>query len=299
MSGIRSMTGFASAQGQTPLGFMTVELRSVNSRFLDLTLRPCDDLRSCEPLLREMIAAEVKRGKIECRASLKQTESSQTSINQAALSGLLALQEEIRKVVPEAKPLTVANILEMPGILTSPEVEQDELNAAVADVMRNALQAFTASREREGAALAAILSKNCDTIESVVNSVAEHIPEIHRNLKEKLEQRLQEALGTTLAESANITREEVSDRIRQEVTFYALKMDVAEEINRLRTHLAEVRRILKSGGAAGRRLDFVTQEMNREANTLGSKSAAIEMTDAAVALKLSIDQMREQLQNIE
>ena len=246
-----------------------------------------------------MIAAEVKRGKIECRASLKQTESSQTSINQAALSGLLALQEEIRKVVPEAKPLTVANILEMPGILTSPEVDQDELNAAVADVMRNALQAFTASREREGAALAAILSKNCDTIESVVNSVAEHIPEIHRNLKEKLEQRLQEALGTTLAESANITREEVSERIRQEVTFYALKMDVAEEINRLRTHLAEVRRILKSGGAAGRRLDFVTQEMNREANTLGSKSAAIEMTDAAVALKLSIDQMREQLQNIE
>ena len=254
------MTGFASAQGQTPLGFMTVELRSVNSRFLDLTLRPCDDLRSCEPLLREMIAAEVKRGKIECRASLKQTESSQTSINQAALSGLLALQEEIRKVVPEAKPLTVANILEMPGILTSPEVDQDELNAAVADVMRNALQAFTASREREGAALAAILSKNCDTIESVVNSVAEHIPEIHRNLKEKLEQRLQEALGTTLAESANITREDVSDRIRQ---------------------------------------DVVTQEMNREANTLGSKSAAIEMTDAAVALKLSIDQMREQLQNIE
>ena len=166
-------------------------------------------------------------------------------------------------------------------------------------ILRDALQAFNASREREGAALAAILSKNCDTIEEVVQAVAERIPDIHRNLKEKLEQRLQEALGATLSNASSISPEEVSDRIRQEVTFYALKMDVAEEINRLRTHVAEVRRILKEGGAAGRRLDFVTQEMNREANTLGSKSAAIEMTDAAVALKLCIDQMREQLQNIE
>ena len=178
-------------------------------------------------------------------------------------------------------------------------VDQDALNAAVAVVVGNALEAFNASREREGAALAAILSKNCDTIEEVVAAVAERIPDIHRNLKEKLEQRLQEALGTVLSGAGSISREEVSDRIRQEVTFYALKMDVTEEINRLRTHVAEVRRILKEGGAAGRRLDFVTQEMNREANTLGSKSAAIEMTDAAVALKLCIDQMREQLQNIE
>ena len=195
--------------------------------------------------------------------------------------------------------MSVYDILQMPGILTTPEVDQDALNAAVAVVVGNALEAFNASREREGAALAAILSKNCDTIEEVVESVAKRIPDIHRNLKEKLEQRLQEALGTALSSASSISREEVSDRIRQEVTFYALKMDVAEEINRLRTHVAEVRRILKEGGAAGRRLDFVTQEMNREANTLGSKSAAIEMTDAAVALKLCIDQMREQLQNIE
>ena len=212
---------------------------------------------------------------------------------------MLTLQQEVLKVNPDAAPMSVSEILQMPGILNSPEVDQDELNASVATILRDALQAFNASREREGAALAAVLSKNCDTIEEVVQAVAERIPDIHRNLKEKLEQRLQEALGATLSNASSISLEEVSDRIRQEVTFYALKMDVAEEINRLRTHVAEVRRILKEGGAAGRRLDFVTQEMNREANTLGSKSAAIEMTDAAVALKLCIDQMREQLQNIE
>lgn len=299
MSGIRSMTGFATAQGQTPLGFMTVELRGVNSRFLDLTLRLSDEFRATEPMVREVISSAVKRGKLECRASLKLADTSSSGINANALTNVLALQQEVLKLTPTATPMSVYDILQMPGILTTPEVDQDALNAAVAVVVGNALEAFNASREREGAALAAILSKNCDTIEEVVAAVAERIPDIHRNLKEKLEQRLQEALGTVLSGAGSISREEVSDRIRQEVTFYALKMDVTEEINRLRTHVAEVRRILEEGGAAGRRLDFVTQEMNREANTLGSKSAAIEMTDAAVALKLCIDQMREQLQNIE
>ena len=306
MSGIRSMTGFATAQGQTPLGFMTVELRGVNSRFLDLTLRLSDEFRATEPMVREVISSAVKRGKLGAgrarggrRKSLKLADTSSSGINANALTNVLALQQEVLKLTPTATPMSVYDILQMPGILTTPEVDQDALNAAVAVVVGNALEAFNASREREGAALAAILSKNCDTIEEVVAAVAERIPDIHRNLKEKLEQRLQEALGTVLSGAGSISREEVSDRIRQEVTFYALKMDVTEEINRLRTHVAEVRRILKEGGAAGRRLDFVTQEMNREANTLGSKSAAIEMTDAAVALKLCIDQMREQLQNIE
>lgn len=251
MSGIRSMTGFATAQGQTPLGFMTVELRGVNSRFLDLTLRLCEELRATEPAVREAISAAVKRGKLECRASLKQAETSGAGINAAALANVLTLQQEVLKVNPDAAPMSVSEILQMPGILNSPEVDQDELNASVATILRDALQAFNASREREGAALAAILSKNCDTIEEVVQAVAERIPDIHRNLKEKLEQRLQEALGATLSNASSISPEEVSDRIRQEVTFYALKMDVAEEINRLRTHVAEVRRILKEGGAAG------------------------------------------------
>ncbi len=293
------MTGFASAQGQTPLGLLSIELRSVNSRFLDLTLRLSDEVRSLEPLFRETIGAAVKRGKLECRADIKDAQDFEASLNVSALERLLALQDEIRSRSPEASPLSVQSILETPGILSSAEVDADELARAVAAVLKDALTAFTASREREGAALAAILSGNCDKVEEVVDAVAKRIPAIHMALEEKLKQRLNEALGPTLTMSAGIPREEVSDRIRQEVTLYALKMDVAEEINRLRTHVAEVRRILREGGATGRRLDFVTQEMNREANPLGSKSAAIEMTDAAVALKLSIDQMREQLQNIE
>ena len=299
MSGIRSMTGFATAQGQTPLGFMTVELRGVNSRFLDLTLRLCEELRATEPAAREAISAAVKRGKLECRASLKQAETSGAGINAAALANVLTLQQEVLKVNPDAAPMSVSEILQMPGILNSPEVDQDELNASVAAILRDALQAFNASREREGAALAAVLSKNCDTIEEVVQAVAERIPDIHRNLKEKLEQRLQEALGTTLAESANITREEVSDRIRQEVTFYALKMDVAEEINRLRTHLAEVRRILKSGGAAGRRLDFTLQECFREINTCGNKLPDVQLSRLVVDFKNELEKCREQVQNLE
>lgn len=159
MSGIRSMTGFATAQGQTPLGFMTVELRGVNSRFLDLTLRLCEELRATEPAVREVISAAVKRGKLECRASLKQAETSGAGINAAALANVLTLQQEVLKVNPDAAPMSVSEILQMPGILNSPEVDQDELNASVATILRDALQAFNASREREGAALAAVLSK--------------------------------------------------------------------------------------------------------------------------------------------
>lgn len=299
MPGIRSMTGFATAQGQTPLGFVTIEIKSVNSRFCDLTLRLCEELRTAEPVVREAIVSAVKRGKLECRASIKVPDQSTVSINRNALEGLLAMQREIRSVVPDAAPMSVHDIFEMPGIVNAPEVDPDELNASVSCIVRDALEAFGASREREGQALAAVLARNCDKIEEIVNAVAMRIPDIHRNLREKLEQRLQDALGATLSSAASISREEVNDRIRQEITFYALKMDVAEEVNRLRTHVTEVRRILHEGGAAGRRLDFVTQEMNREANTLASKSAAIEMTDAAVSLKLCIDQMREQLQNIE
>lgn len=300
MSGIRSMTGFAIAQGQTPLGLMTLEIKSVNSRFLDISMRVCEELRQMEPVVREAVTAAVKRGKLDVRVSLKQTENAAaSSVNPAALEQLIALQTEVKKHFPAAAPLAMADILAVPGILLPPEIDPDELTRAVKAVATDALAAFGATREREGAALAKVLSGNCSRIEEIVNNVEKRIPEIHQSLKEKLEQRLEDALGQTLTEACGISREELNDRIRQEITFYALKMDVAEEINRLRTHVAEVRRILDAGGPAGRRLDFVTQEMNREANTLGSKSAAIEMTDAAVGLKLCIDQMREQLQNIE
>lgn len=294
------MTGFANAQGQTPLGYVTIEIRCVNSRFFDLTIRFADELRSVEGLARELIAKRVGRGKIEVRASLKPNVDAQgVHVDTQALKALSLIQDKILETVPEAAALRVADILAYPGVVNTQTPDPQAVNAAFSAILCQALDAFVASRTREGAALAQVLLMNCDTIESTTLAVAAKIPQIHAQFKAKLTERLQEALSNALTENSNLTREEVSDRIRQEVTFYALKMDVEEEINRLKTHVAEVRRVLSAGGSVGRRLDFLTQEMNREANTLGSKAAAIEMTDAAIALKIAIDQMREQLQNLE
>ncbi|MDY6010541.1 MAG: YicC/YloC family endoribonuclease, partial [Duodenibacillus sp.] len=191
------------------------------------------------------------------------------------------------------------DVLSYPGILANNAADPDVIQNELLAVLDRALESFCASRQREGKALADVLLKNCDQINAVVANVAAKIPEIHARFREKLAERLQEAMSETLSKNSTLSPEEVGDRIRQEVTLYALRMDVEEEINRLRTHVTEVRRVLAAGGAAGRRLDFLTQELNREANTLGSKAAAIAMTDASIALKISIDQMREQLQNIE
>lgn len=300
MSFVQSMTGFSNAHGDTPLGHVTVEIRCVNSRFQDISVRFCDELRSFEGTAREMIAKCVARGKLEVRASIKTNlDANSVHVDETSLKTLVALQNKVLATLPEAKPMTVAEILAYPGVAAVQAPDQEAVSQAFTQIMNSALEAFVASRQREGAALTKVLLNNCDKIEATVAAVAQKIPEIHANIKAKLTERLEDALGEALSEKGSIPREEISDRIRQEVTLYALKMDVEEEINRLKTHVAEVRRVLSAGGAVGRRLDFLTQELNREANTLGSKSAAIEMTDAAIALKLSIDQMREQLQNLE
>ena len=187
----------------------------------------------------------------------------------------------------------------MPGIAASGATDRDALLAAVLAILDEALEQFVAARAREGAALAKVLLGYCDTMSEVVKEVRGAIPQIVAQLESRLSTRLEEALGAALAEKSALTKEEVSDRIRQEVTLYAIKMDVDEEMNRLDTHLGEVRRLLAAGGPVGRRLDFMAQEMNREANTLGSKAAAIEMTRASLALKVTIDQLREQIQNLE
>ena len=166
-------------------------------------------------------------------------------------------------------------------------------------IVDRTLDEFIAAREREGAALAQVLTGYCDKMSAVVKDVRDAMPQIISQLEGRLTERLTDALADALKEKSTLTKEEVTDRIRQEVTMYAIKMDVDEEMNRLDTHLAEVKRLLAQGGAVGRKLDFMAQEMNREANTLGSKAAAIEMTQASLALKITIDQMREQIQNLE
>ena len=297
---VASMTGYAVASDATPIGTVTVEFRSVNSRFLDQTLRLHEDLRFADPIIREMLTKRIARGKVEVRASLLADENAEpATVNKAMLERLMGLQASILETVPEAHKLSVYNLMSMPGVLTSRRPDEDELAANIRGIVDRALDAFAASRGREGEALARVLMTNCDQIEEVVKNLQPKIPAILAHIGEKLQERLETALSNALTDNSTLTKEEVSDRIRQEVTLYALRLDVEEEMNRLLTHVAEVRRILQKGGAVGRRLDFVVQEMNREANTLGSKAAAIDMTNAALQLKVIIEQMREQIQNLE
>ena len=295
MPSVASMTGYAALDGKTLAGTVTAECRSVNSRFLDLTLRLDDALRFTERLQKRLT-----RGKVELRLNLTADASAlPASVNEEALRRVLALQETILKLDPQAQELSVAEILELPGIAAAETPDRDKLLQEVLAIVDRTLDEFIAAREREGAALAQVLSGYCDKMSAVVKDVRGAMPQIISQLEGRLTERLTDALADALKEKSTLTKEEVTDRIRQEVTMYAIKMDVDEEMNRLDTHLAEVKRLLAQGGAVGRKLDFMAQEMNREANTLGSKAAAIEMTQASLALKITIDQMREQIQNLE
>ncbi len=297
---VSSMTGYAVVSAPTSLGTVTLECRSVNSRFLDLTLRLSEDVRFADPILRDMVQKNINRGKVEIRASCVPDENAApATINTVLLERIAGLQKTVREYLPSARELSVNDLLHMPGVMVSSTPDQDRLEEEIRTIVTDMLASFKASREREGTALAEILLTNCDQIETHVNALQAALPGILQHLQNKLEERLQDALSGLLSEKSSLTKDEIAERIRQEVTLYAVRMDVEEEMNRLLTHVAEVRRILKTGGSVGRRLDFIVQEMNREANTLGSKASAIEMTNTALALKVVIEQMREQIQNLE
>lgn len=299
MSQVYSMTGYAAAQAPSPLGIISLEVRSVNSRFLDLTLRTADELKCTETALRSILTQAVGRGKVEIRTGVKAelTEAS-GSINPAALALVKKLQADVLSALPDARPMSAAEILAYPGVVRSAETDPEELTKIVSGLLTTALDAFKKSAEREGAALAEVLKGYCEKIDAIAEAVQVRMPDIVAAAQTKLTQRLEDALNKALTAHSQLTSEEVSDRIRTEATLYAMKIDVDEEVNRLKTHTKEVRRVLAAGGPVGKRLDFLMQEMNREANTLGSKAAAIEMTDASLNLKLLIEQMREQIQNL-
>jgi len=300
MAVVASMTGFAVANRETSMGVVTVDVRSVNARFLDLTLRVGDELRSFEQAIREAIAQRLARGKVDCRVVLQRHATAQAPrINATALAQLAQLVREVRAALPEAAPLAVGEVLAWHGVVESAAADTEELRGAVLAAVSEALDSLQASRAREGAALAAALLARCDGIDAIVEQLRPRVPELLAAMERKLLERLNQTLAPALAANATLTREEIADRIRQEVTLYGLRADVDEELKRLATHVAEVRRVLAAGGAVGRRLDFLMQELNREANTLGSKASAIEMTNAAVELKILIEQMREQIQNLE
>lgn len=286
---IQSMTGYAAASGDTPRGALSIELRSVNARFLDLQFRVSDELRSLEPVLRELIAARVSRGKLDCRVFLHEAAIAPGArIDAEALARLGALSAEVLKKLPQAAPLRVADVLRWPGVIAESPLDEEETRRIATTLCRKALDEFVASRGREGAKLAAAVSERVAAMRARVEQAAPLVPQALAAYQAKLTERLREAMG-----SAD------DERIRAELTVFATKVDVEEELTRLRAHLDEVERTLKKGGTVGKRLDFVAQELNREANTLASKAASAELSDCALELKLLIEQMREQVQNIE
>ncbi len=301
---ICSMTGYAVTTHETSSGTLTIEVKSVNSRFLDLQFRINDDLRALEPVLREAIMARITRGKVECRLSFgrKVANGATQALNQGALDAVANLQAEIKRRFADATPLSVNELLRWPGVIEEAEMSQETLQADVAAAMQTTMNAFVESREREGNALQTMLLSRVDDMEAIVQKITPLMPQVVAQFQQKATERMMEALGLATGNGsaqASVTREEALDRIRQEVTLYGIRVDVAEELTRLGAHLSETRAILKKGGQVGKRLDFMMQELNREANTVGSKAAVKELSDASMAMKLLIEQMREQVQNLE
>ncbi len=287
---IQSMTGYAALTRETAQGSLFLELKSVNNRFLDVQFRVVEELRSIEPGLRELVAANVGRGKLDCRVSFTPSAAAgrRLSLNAELLQRLAELDREVRAAIPGAPSLRTGEVLHWPGMLGDAVVKADELREPCLALMRDAIAEFCATRAREGGKLKDMILERVAKMQSLVDRVTPLLPLAISAFQEKLAARLREALASN-----------DDERIRQEIAVFGIKVDVAEELNRLAAHLQEVRRVLEAGGAAGKRLDFLMQELNREANTLGSKSVSKDVSEAAIELKLLIEQMREQIQNIE
>jgi uncharacterized protein (TIGR00255 family) len=247
-------------------------------------------LRLSEPAIRERIAAELKRGKVDCRVGLARSAAGSASlaVDAARVADVARAGQEVARLVPGIAPLTTAEVLRWPGVIAEATVPPEELATRLLTLLDQALADLAASRAREGSKLDALLLACCDGIETQVRRVAPRIPAIQAAYMEKLGAKLREAGA-----------EAGDERLKQELALFATKVDVAEEVARLTTHVAEVRRVLKAGGAAGKRLDFLAQELHREANTLGSKSVDAELSSVSLELKVLIEQMREQVQNVE
>jgi uncharacterized protein (TIGR00255 family) len=290
MNMIFSMTGFAAVELETASGVLVLELRSVNHRYLELQLKLDESLRSFDPLVRELVAASLGRGKVECRLSLMQRTNPEqpAQLDNAFLQQLVQLTTTVQKYFPLSQPLSVADVLRWPGVLKSDVTGHDKLADEIRASLTQALQEMIASRAREGEKLQAVILARLADIEGLLQEVKPLLP---AQIKA-----YQARLTAKLLESLNSVDEE---RIRQELIIFAQRVDVDEELTRLCAHVEEVKRILKTGGAAGKRLDFLMQELNREANTLGSKSVSTEVSQVSMSLKVLIEQMREQIQNIE
>ena len=287
---IRSMTAFSRREASFPWGALSLELRSVNHRYLDVSPRLPEELRSAENELRQRIGTTLSRGKVDLNMRFQPSQGSGDSLD---IDRDLALRishasREVDTLLYNPAPVNSLDVLRWPGVIQSAAVDGEEIKQAALDLLDEALGELVAMREREGARLAELIEQRCAAVMEVVASVRAILPEILAASRERLHARFEEAKV-----------ELDPQRLEQEMVIAAQKMDVAEELDRLEAHVGEIRDVLKKGGAVGRRLDFLMQELNREANTLGSKSVDTRTTRASVDLKVLIEQMREQIQNIE
>ena len=286
---IRSMTAFASGESETAHGTLGIELRSVNHRYLELGLRLPDELRSFEPALRDTLNARLSRGKVDVTIRLKQaaTRASALVVDDELVARLAETAQLLSARFPALR-VDFASLLDWPGVLRDQAADAEGLRSAAAELLERVLADFIATREREGERLAGFLRDRLDGIAGIVEDVRGHLPEVRVAVRARLDQRL-----------AEIKQPVDPGRIEQEIVLQLQRMDVDEELDRLTSHIAEARRIFGLKEAVGRRLDFLMQEFNREANTLGSKAADPRTTKSAVELKVLIEQMREQVQNLE
>ncbi len=309
---VYSMTGYANAvasavegptsapiSGVAPRSAVSVELRSVNSRFLDLAFRLPDELRGLEPALRELLTKAFKRGKIELRlASRSDSENAVPAPTPEQLNRLSRLQSVVQGWLPQARELSVNEALQWCRG-TSPAEKLDE---AALEAARQCIQGLLEAREREGARLTSILQTKLERLHELCTQAAPLLPQVVQRQQQRFLERFNEALalaGSQAAANAPSTADSARDRALAEAAAFAMRIDVAEELERLRAHIGELQRLLTQGGEVGKRLDFLIQELHREANTLGSKSAALDLTAISVDMKVLIEQMREQVQNIE
>ncbi|MBE0316216.1 YicC/YloC family endoribonuclease [Xanthomonas citri] len=285
---IRSMTAFAGSERITPWGTLGCELRSVNHRFLEVGVRLPEELRALEPLLRERVAAKNSRGKLDLTLRLRAPDNAQAlAVNESLLQQLGALATRLDGVFPKLQ-VGFTDLLQLPGVLQVQDVDAPALQAQAVALLEEVVGSFVIAREREGAKLAEAISERVDAIERIAAEVRILIPVIREGQRAKLAARL-----------ADLPHPVDPGRAEQELVLWLQKLDVDEELDRLSSHIAEIRRVLKQREPVGRRLDFLLQEFNREANTLGSKSVDSRTSNAAVDLKVLIDQIREQVQNIE
>jgi len=286
---IRSMTAFASSEVETEDLAINCELRSVNHRYCDITLKLPERFRFMEGDIRKILAQFLKRGKIECAINYKKKEQAQSyQPNLEAVKGLLAATDSIQKLMDNPQPFSALDVLAFPGIQQEPEIDKSALQQAGQELLEQALSQLLVSREREGEQLGQMLEIRCQKIFELISEAEKRMPEVLSRIRKKLADRIVE-----------MVKDPDFDRFEQELVMLTQKLDVDEELDRLKAHTNEVLRVLKQNEPIGRRLDFLMQEMNREANTLGSKSSDKEMTRIAIDLKVLIEQMREQIQNIE